>query len=600
MSRAIACLLALVLSLTGLGAASGAASAAPGDGYITGIVTGTAQQPLADVWVNASVWNPSTDEWDQLDAVQTNASGQYQLGPVAAGTYQLSFDASAPYAYGFLDGIVVAPGQTVTQNVQLVVGGSISGTVTNQAGNNVDGVYVVAWRWDAVEMYWTQAGMALTSLGEYDLRQLTPGRYRVEFQPTVHQPEFWNNASSLQTGRDISVASGQAVGGINAQLDDGVSLSGIATRADDSQPVSGVRVVAHRWNSVTKAWDQRANAISAGDGFYRLRGLAPGTYRLEFWYPGDAYTREFWPDAASLETATSFTIGTEDIWDRDVVLSTDPFPAVTNVVAPTVTGTAQVGQTLTASTGAWAPATGLSFTYQWLIGDRPIDGATSSTFTPATGVGKTVRVYVGAVKAGHTTAFTMSAASAALLPPAVVNTTLPSISGSPRVGTTVTASPGTWNPSDASLGYQWLIDGLPVTGATSSSYAATPSDLGRSLSVRVTASASSWLPTAATSAAAKVAPGVLTATVKPKVTGKPKKKAVLKVSTGRWSPAAVRVKLQWYAGAKAIRKATTAKLKLAGKTLKAVRKKAISVRVTVTAPGYTTVVTRLKIRGKVQ
>jgi hypothetical protein len=88
--------------------------------------------------------------------------------------------------------------------------------------------------------------------------------------------------------------------------------------------------------------------------------------------------------------------------------------------------------------------------------------------------------------------------------------------------------------------------------------------------------------------------------VKPKVTGKAKKKAVLKVSTGRWSPAAVKVKLQWYAGAKAIRKATTTKLKLVRKTLKAVRKKTISVRVTVSAPGYTTVVTKLKVRGKVR
>jgi hypothetical protein len=207
---------------------------------------------------------------------------------------------------------------------------------------------------------------------------------------------------------------------------------------------------------------------------------------------------------------------------------------------------------------------------------------------------------VYAAKAGHTTGSAMSAASAALLPPVVANTALPSISGPPRVGATVTASPGTWEPGDAALGYQWLLDGQPVAGATSSSYVVAVSDLGRSLGVRVTASKSTWTPAAATSAAATVGAGTLTATVKPKVTGKAKKKAVLKVSTGRWSPAAVKVKLQWYAGAKAIRKATIAKLKLAGKTLKVVRKKAISVRVTVSAPGYTTVVTRLKVPGKVR
>jgi hypothetical protein len=181
--------------------------------------------------------------------------------------------------------------------------------------------------------------------------------------------------------------------------------------------------------------------------------------------------------------------------------------------------------------------------------------------------------------------------------PAVANAILPTISGSAQVGVTVTASPGSWTPASASPAYQWLIDGSPVTGATTASYTPVAGDAGRSLQVRVTASTSGYTAATATSTAIAVGTGTLTATKKPQVTGKAKKNATLKVSPGTWSTK-VTVSYTWYAGAKAIPKATAAKLKLAGKTLKAVAGKAISVLVTVAAPGYRTVSTRFKMPGR--
>ena len=54
--------------------------------------------------------------------------------------------------------------------------------------------------------------------------------------------------------------------------------------------------------------------------------------------------------------------------------------------APAISGTAQVGETLTADTSGIADADGLDnadFTYQWLAGDDAIPGATGSTYTLA-------------------------------------------------------------------------------------------------------------------------------------------------------------------------------------------------------------------------
>ena len=67
-------------------------------------------------------------------------------------------------------------------------------------------------------------------------------------------------------------------------------------------------------------------------------------------------------------------------------------------------------------------------------------------------------------------------------------TTRPSISGVASVTGLVEASPGVWEPEDASFSYQWTSDGQPIPGATSGSLAVTPDLAGRVLSVTVAAS----------------------------------------------------------------------------------------------------------------
>src|SRR5690349_7729048 len=76
-----------------------------------------------------------------------------------------------------------------------------------------------------------------------------------------------------------------------------------------------------------------------------------------------------------------------------------------NTTAPSISGTAKEGSTLTASDGAWSNSP-TSFTYQWQrcasdgSGCGDITSATSKTYTLVTGdVGHTVRVVVTAVNA---------------------------------------------------------------------------------------------------------------------------------------------------------------------------------------------------------
>ncbi|MSR99624.1 S8 family serine peptidase [Arthrobacter sp. BL-252-APC-1A] len=63
---------------------------------------------------------------------------------------------------------------------------------------------------------------------------------------------------------------------------------------------------------------------------------------------------------------------------------------------------------------------------------------------------------------------------------------IPSIKGTATVGSTLTATPGTWAPAPVNLSYQWLRGTTPIKGATKSTYILTGADAGATISVEVT------------------------------------------------------------------------------------------------------------------
>ena len=95
----------------------------------------------------------------------------------------------------------------------------------------------------------------------------------------------------------------------------------------------------------------------------------------------------FSDDAANAESLTSVATTT---------VAAKPNTAATG--APTISGTPQVGETLTADTSAIADEDGLedvSYTYQWIAGGTDIDGATGSSYTlTASKQGQTIQVKV--------------------------------------------------------------------------------------------------------------------------------------------------------------------------------------------------------------
>ncbi len=153
--------------------------------------------------------------------------------------------------------------------------------------------------------------------------------------------------------------------------------------------------------------------------------------------------------------------------------------------APKITGTPKVDQTLTADPGTWGPAP-VTLTYQWYQGTKAIAGATKGTYTVQAGdAGATLKVTVTGTKPGYTTASTTSAATGKVATATLTATPTPKITGTAKVGKTLTADPGTWGPAPVTLTYQWYRGTSAISGATKQTYTAKSADKGADLRVRV-------------------------------------------------------------------------------------------------------------------
>ena len=162
--------------------------------------------------------------------------------------------------------------------------------------------------------------------------------------------------------------------------------------------------------------------------------------------------------------------------------------------APTITGTVQVGETLTADVSGISDDDGLSnavFSYQWQADGADISSATSDTFTLAdSGEGKAISVTVSFTDdAGNDETLTSAATAAVEARPNSPATGAPAISGTAQAGETLTTDTSGIADDDGldnvAFSYQWLADGADISGATNENYTLTHSDEGKAISVTV-------------------------------------------------------------------------------------------------------------------
>ena len=241
--------------------------------------------------------------------------------------------------------------------------------------------------------------------------------------------------------------------------------------------------------------------------------------------------------------------------------------APVNNSPPTISGTAVVGETLTASEGSWTGAP-FTLTYAWVrcpadgglsdasnctpVGEMTTVGEMTPSYVVAGGdVGSTLRVVETATNSDGTQKAASAPTAVVTNPTAPVNTAEPLISGSAVEGSTLTTSTGTWTGTSITYTYRWLRcdagGGLPdgsdcpsISGATGPSYTLAAADIGRRLRAQVTATTKgvgSATATANPTGLVQQSPatGPPRNTVEPSITGTFTVGRILVASIGTWA-----------------------------------------------------------------
>ena len=293
---AVLVVLALVMSVT--------PAAAQATGSISGTVTDGGATQLAGIQVCAF------DNATGSGACGfTGADGSYSVAGLEEGLdYQVDFfDPNGAYLSEFYDGVtdfgqatfvVVTAGQETSGiDASLVLGGSISGLVTNAGLAGLDGIQVCASNLMFGECTNTAPD------GTFTLVRLGAGTdYRVDFYDSsgTYAPELYDNVRDFALVTTVTVTEGQDTPGISASLDLAGFISGTVTD-DATNPLVGIQACAQ--NDTTGFGGGCGTTLA--DGTYVISGLVAGeSYRVSFSDLNGVYSTEFYDDTVGFDDAT--------------------------------------------------------------------------------------------------------------------------------------------------------------------------------------------------------------------------------------------------------------------------------------------------------
>ncbi|MBO9555991.1 hypothetical protein [Cellulomonas sp.] len=470
----------------------------------------------------------------------------------------------------------------------------IAGHAVDTAGNPLRNVIwnVYEYRPEQGDWFGMQMGPLLTDATGSMWRQAEPGhQYKLCFRDDYYydSPDFpdeaWTPAerhvdgcwtSSGTTGATLDQATPVSFDALGQRKDLTVVLPSAGLSLTPVDPfVTGSATVGGTLTVQTGTWQPTDAAltyqwmVSGDSGLTDIPGATAATFVPTADLGGRALTVAV--------TATRSGYKTMSRWGyAGTVGATVP----TTSSPLTISGTPVPGSVLTPTYGtlsqpdAWAG-------FQWLVDGVPVGGQAGQegTFTPtAAHVGKKISVRMTVVGDGE-----LHLTAQVTVVTGTLTAATPTISGTKVVGSTLTAAPGTWGPAPVTLRYQWYRSGTAISGATASTYTLTTTDMGATLTVKVTGSKSGFTTASKTSAATSAILGKLT-TATPTISGTRTVGSTLTAKPGTWGPSPVTFTYQWYRSGTAISGATASTYKL----VSADRGKTMTVKVTGKKTGYAT------------
>ena len=192
-----------------------------------------------------------------------------------------------------------------------------------------------------------------------------------------------------------------------------------------------------------------------------------------------------------------------------------PADSTPTITSASITGTAVVGDTLSAVANGVTGYPTPSPTYQWYDGSTAITGATASTYTvQSSDLGHSINVVITETNGTGSDSATSAGTSEVTPADSTPTITSASITGTAVVGDTLSAvANGVTGYPTPSPTYQWYDGSTAITGATASTYTVQSSDLGYSINVVITETNGTGSDSATSAGTSEVTPADSTPTI---------------------------------------------------------------------------------------
>ncbi len=375
---------------------------------------------------------------------------------------------------------------TKVPRVQLTDGARISGKVTDSAGVPIRGVTVHAFASDDEAMGLSDA--QTNSRGEYTLRNLDQGRYRLSFTDGLndYEDKWYFDSETFAAATEVTVTENQKRLGVDIEMADvpteepNFNVTGtVVDKNGGGQREAQVTA----FTQTGSDWTSYLSTPVRKGGVFGFGGLPEGIYKFrvtgDFTDDDPGIEERWFGNSATQEGAEEFAVGETGKLDLGNLTV-----ARMGTISATITLEAVTGLPSTAASMEVFDATGESIDsvsvnavgkyvarvvpgtytvkffgerYNALTGDDAefVPQWWQNGYSPA----KATKVVVGDGQAVTGLTATLSANLTAVEPP--------TISGSALTGKTLTVSPGTW-AFDGVLGYsyQWevlLLEAAPPT-----------------------------------------------------------------------------------------------------------------------------------------
>lgn len=293
---------------------------------ISGIVTNSSGVAIDGARVDAYL--KATDSHNWVGSADTDKSGKYSIGELAAGSYTLEFSAPGHVAEWWSNVassstatyFTLAAGASTTKSAGLATGATISGTVKDSSGAAIQGANVVAYLKSTGSSSPDWAGSSVTDAsGNYSIGELAAGSYTLQFRAPAHVAEWWSNVTSYEAATYFSLAAGASTTNKNAALETGATISGTVTNSS-GEGIEEVNVTAFLKTTGSSSENWAGSSSSDASGTYSIGDLAAGSYTLQFSAPG--FVTHWWEGAATSDTATYFTVDAGAASSKDATLTT--------------------------------------------------------------------------------------------------------------------------------------------------------------------------------------------------------------------------------------------------------------------------------------